>query len=317
MTTRSVRLWTSAVAVLVLLPACGGDDGSPSTGGGTSAGSSAATRPSATTSAPTSPTSTHSSSSSPQTSPTTAAGTLRAIPVYYVAESRRSFRLYREFRTVRDRGGAVASAVSAMTSLAPLDPDYLTPWRPASRISVSRKGTNLAIDLSADAFANTNLGSELAATAIQQLVYTATAAASQSGLPARTVTITRDGRSADVWGVLRIGAPTARAPLVDVQAQAWVTSPQEGDVRKAGSVTFTGFGTSFEATFGWVVRTVTGEVVARGSAMGGTGTGGYGPFSFSAKLGPGTYSVAISTDDPSGGAEGNEPATDDKTFTVR
>ncbi|GAA2161597.1 hypothetical protein GCM10009845_11860 [Pedococcus bigeumensis] len=211
----------------------------------------------------------------------------------------------------------MASAVGAMTSVAPLDPDYLSPWRPASRITVSRKGTGLVVDLSSDAFSNTNVGSELAATAIQQLVYTATAAASQAGTPATTVTITKDGKPADVWGVLRIGTATRRAPLLDVQAQVWVTSPQQGDVRKAGKVGFAGFGTSFEATFGWVVRTSAGKTVAHGSAMGGTGTGGFGPFSYSARLQPGTYIVVVSTDDPSGGAGANGPATDDKQFTVR
>ena len=311
MHTRSVRAVIGVAALLATTVACA-DNGTPA--------------PSA---SGTPPTSTSTTSASPSTAPSTPAttsnaspttgtsSTLKSIPVYYVAESQRSFKLYREFRTVPDRGGAVASAVGAMTSLAPLDPDYLTPWRPASRITVSRKGSAIAVDLSADAFSNTNVGSELAATAIQQLVYTVTAAASQSGVRATTVTITKGGKAADVWGVLRIGTATARSPLLDVQAQAWVTSPQQGDVRKAGTVGFAGFGTSFEATFGWVVRTSTGRTVAHGSAMGGTGTGGFGPFTFSARLKPGTYTVVVSTDDPSGGAAGNGPATDDKTFTVR
>jgi hypothetical protein len=253
----------------------------------------------------------------PGPSTTTPASTLKSIPVYYIAESQRSFKLYREFRNVPDTGGAVASAVSAMTRLAPRDPDYMTPWRPARRVSVSREGGNLAVDLSGDAFSNTALGSELAATAVQQLVYTATAAAAQSGTPATTVTITKDGKVADAWGTVRLGSATTRVPIADVQAQAWVTSPQEGDVRKAGQVTFRGFGTSFEATFGWVIRTTAGAKVAQGSAMGGTGTGGFGALSFRAQLVPGTYTVVLSTDDPSGGAEGHGPATDDKTFTVR
>lgn len=308
MRARAASAVAGAVVLLLSATACGGSD-TPTPSGSVSSSSSTSATPS---------TSSGTSSTTSSTSSTTGTSTtLGSIPVYYVAESQRSFKLYREFRNVPDRGGAVASAVGAMTSLAPLDPDYLTPWRPASRIAVSRKGSALTVDLSADAFSNTNVGSGLAATAIQQLVYTATAAASQSGMPATTVTITKDGKAADVWGVLRIGAATARSPLLDVQAQVWVTSPQQGDVRKAGTVSFAGFGTSFEATFGWVVRTSTGKIAARGSAMGGTGTGGFGPFSFSARLQPGTYTVVVSTDDPSGGAGGNGPATDDKKFTVR
>ncbi len=58
-------------------------------------------------------------------------------------------------------------------------------------------------------------------------------------------------------------------------------------------------------------------MVAKGSAIGGTGTGGFGSVSFSAQLEPGSYTVTLSTDDPSGGAEGGGPATDNKAFTVR
>lgn len=300
---RSMQVLSGLVVVLASLTACDGGDGDGDGDGGDG-------KPSSATSSTVTPT-------SPSPSTTAPASTLKSIPVYYIAESQGSFKLYREFRNVPNTGGAVASAVSAMTRLAPRDPDYMTPWRPASRVSVSRNGSNLAVDLSGDAFSNTNVGSELAATAVQQLVYTATAAASQSGTPATTVTITKDGKAADVWGTVRIGNAMTRAPRADVQAQAWVTSPQEGDVRKAGQVAFTGFGTSFEATFGWVIRTRAGATVAQGSAMGGTGTGGFGSLSFRAQLVPGTYTVVLSTDDPSGGAAGHGPATDDKTFTVR
>ena len=247
-----------------------------------------------------------------------ASGQLAAMPVYWIAESRQSFALYREFRTVPDAGGAVASAVAAMTRMKPLDPDYTTPWRPASTVKVAQRGAALTVDLSKDAFANTNLGSELASRALQQLVYTATAAAQKVGKPASTVAITVDGAAYDAWGVIRVGEPMRRAPMIDVQAHVWVTSPEEGaTVRPAGSVRFTGYGTSFEANFTWQVRTPSGEVQARGNAMGGTGTGGFGEFTFSTTLAPGTYVVEVSTDDASGGTEGPGPATDTKTFLVR
>ena len=257
---------------LALLTACGGGNGtSPSTtAGGTSSSSTTMSTTSpvgSSTTAPSTPVG-PSSSSSP-------VRTLSSIPVYYLGESQKSFKLFREFRVVPDTGGAIASAVSAMTRLAPLDPDYLTPWRPASRVHVARVGGNLAVDLSADAFASTTVGSEVAAAAIQQLVYTATAAAAQSGSPATTVSVTKDGKAADAWGVVRIGAAMRRAPIIDVQALAWVVTPQQGEVRPAGTVSFTGYGTSFEATFGWVIRTAAGRTVAQGSAMGGTGTGGF------------------------------------------
>jgi len=243
------------------------------------------------------------------------------MPIYWLGESRRSFVLYREFRDVPDVGGSdvggpVASAVSAMTSLKPLDPDYITPWRPASRVVVSRNGSVLNVDLSGDAFANTQVGSEVAERAVQQLVYTATAAAQQAGTPASSVKVTVDGAAFDAWGVIRLGGVIQRAPTAAVQAHTWVTSPQEGEDLPAGIVTFKGFGTSFEANFLWEVRNERNAIVAKGFTMGGGGDGTFGALTFTARLTPGAYSVKISGSDGSGGAEGPGPAVDDKSFTV-
>lgn len=265
--------------------------------------------------APTTAPTTTSPTASPADSPA-AASTLTGVPVYWVGDTGRTLGLYREFRDVRDTGGRVASAVAAMTRLKPLDPDYLTPWRPASRVTATQSGSALTVDLSRDALANTQVGSELAALAVQQLVYTATAAAQQAGTPATTVRILVDGAASDAWGAVRLGEPTRRSPMADVQAHAWVTSPRQGQSLPPGTVRFEGFGTSFEATFGWKVLSSTGTVVKQGSAMGGTGSGGFGTFRFSATLPAGTYTVRVATDDPSGGAEGNGPDVDTKRFTV-
>lgn len=289
MRTRTTLL---ALALAAALAGCGGSSGSgsarPTATSGTPAPSATATSPSA----------------------------LKNVAVYWVAESRGSFALYREFRQVPNAGGPIASAVAAMTRMTPLDPDYRTPWKPASRLTATQAGDAITVDLSADALSGTQVGSELAARAVQQLVYTATAAAAQAGSPARTVRILVDGKPSDAWGAVRVGEPTARALLADVQAHVWVTSPQEGAVVSAGSVKFTGYGTSFEATFGWKVRSAAGSVVAQGSAMGGT-MGTFGELTFSTRLTAGSYTVEISTDDPSGGAEGPGPAVDTKAFTVR
>jgi hypothetical protein len=294
MTRRTSTLGLLALALAATLSGCNGSD-SDTLGEPT---------PTATTASPTA-------------SPTASAPTtLKGVPVYWVAESRSSFRLYREFRDVPDVGGHVASAVAAMTRLRPLDPDYTTPWRPASTVTVTQSGSALTVDVSRDALASTQVGSELADVAVQQLVYTATAAAQQAGTPATTVRVLVDGQESDAWGAVHLGEPTRRAPLIDVQAQAWVTNPQEGQRLQAGTVRFQGFGTSFEATFAWKVTSSSGAVVAHGSAMGGTGDGGYGVVTWTANLSPGSYTVTLSTDDPSGGAEGHGPATDDKAFTV-
>ena len=308
--THHLRRLGVATTMLVGLGLAGcGDASTPGAGSSTTTasatGSPATTTPVATTSATTRP------------AGTTTAGQLDGIPVYWVGETARSFRLYREFRTVPDAGGPVASAVAAMTRMTPLDPDYMTPWRPAKRVEVTQTGSALTVDLSADAVSGRNVGSEVAARAVQQLVYTATAAAAKAGTPANTVTITIDGGPADAWGVVRLGEPTSRASMAEVQSHAWVTSPQEGSQLPAGRATFNGFGTSFEANFLWKVTNAAGAVVAKGNAMGGTGDGGFGAFTFAATLTAGSYTVELSTDDPSGGAEGRGPMIDTKRFTVR
>jgi len=56
--------------------------------------------------------------------------------------------------------------------------------------------------------------------------------------------------------------------------------------------------------------------VAKGNAMGGTGTGGFGEFAFERTLPAGQYVITMSTEDPSGGAEGGGPHVDTKSFTV-
>jgi hypothetical protein len=245
------------------------------------------------------------------------------MPLYFVGESQQDLRLYREFRTIRKVDGPISSAISAMTRLQPLDPDYVNPWRPASSVWVSQKGSALTVDLSADAFRNTKVGSELATRAIQQLIYTATAAAHTTGHDATSVTITVEGKPADVWGVVHVGTPMARAPMIDVQGHAWVTSPQQGDIVPAGRVRFAGYGTSFEATFHWEVTAAPGtKVVAHGTVMGGS-MAEFGSFEWSTKLAPGAYTVRLATDDPSGDHEGqgehegHGPAVDTKAFTVR
>ena len=312
------RPWLPWAGALVAAAVAGIVAGIVLTSDGPDAGQPAATPTVTDTSGPvTAEPTTPPPTTAPATTAPPAAGTLTGIPVYWVGQPNRDFALFREFRDVPDAGGPIASAVAAMTREKPLDPDYTTPWRPASRVEVSRDGSNVTVDLSADAFANTNVGSALAELAVQQLVYTATAAAQTGGTPASTVTVTVDGEPYDAWGTVRLGEPMQRASQVEVQSHAWVLSPTQGATVPAGTVTFKGFGTSFEANFVWRIATESGAEVAKGFATGGTGTGGFGEFTFTADLAPGSYTVEVSTDDPSGGAEGPGAATDDKAFTVR
>ena len=325
-TRRSLTLGAAMLAVAASMSACAGAATPP----GAAIGPASSTPPaSASTTTPTPVTSTPVTStpvtSTPVTTPTrtpvttsvTGPASSVVVPVYWIGESRRSFALYREFRTVPDAGTPMASAVAAVTRMKPLDPDYLTPWRSASRVTARQSGNAITVDLSADAFANTHVGSALAERAVQQLVHTATAAAQNAGHPASTVTITVDGKPFDAWGAVHLGDPMKRAEMAAVQAHTWVTTPQEGDTVPAGQVVFRGYGTSFEANFPWEIRSAVGAVVAKGFTMGGGGDGTFGELTFTVPLKPGSYTVKLSGDDASGGAEGPGAATDDKHFTVR
>ncbi len=235
------------------------------------------------------------------------------VPIYYLGDSKTQSWLYREFRQVPNVGNRTASAVRAMTRLAPLDSDYRTPWRPASRITVTPAGNALTVDLSADAFAGSVAGAQEAKLAIQQLIWTATAAAQTSG----KVTVLVDGKPSTVWGSVQLGQPMGRDP--QARAPIWITDPQQGQTDKAGTVTVKGSSTSFEGTLRWEVADASsGKVVQHGQTTGGA-NGSYGDFSFTVKLPAGKYTVSGYAEDASGGEskEGPKMFTDTKTWTVQ
>lgn len=239
-----------------------------------------------------------------------AAGELSGVPVYYVGDSGGSFRLFREFRTVADLGDPVESAVMAMMSVPPMDPDYSTPWVAPDELEVEREGSSITVDVSADAFSG-SVGSELSALALQQLVYTATAASTLDGPAATTVTILMDGAAADAWGHVRVGEPMTRAPQAQVLSHVWVLSPAEGDELNAEEVTVSGYGASFEANFVWRVEGPSGPL--EGFTLSDNGMG-FGEFDVTVDLEPGTYTVTVES---TSGLEEFVPHTDSKTFTVR
>lgn len=238
------------------------------------------------------------------------AGEISGVPVYYVGDSAGSFRLYREWRTVPDLGDPVESAVMAMMATPPLDPDYSTPWMAPDELEVEREGSSITVDVSADAFSG-SVGSELSALALQQLVYTATAASTLDGPAATTVTILMDGAAADAWGHVRVGEPLTRAPQAEVLSHVWILSPAEGQEVDAGEVTISGYGASFEANFVWRVEGPSGT--EEGYTLSDNGMG-FGELDFTVDLEPGTYTVTVEN---TSGMEEFVPHTDSKTFTVR
>ncbi len=248
-------------------------------------------------------------------SPTTQAptGELKGVPVYWLGESKANVWLYREFHTVPDVGGAVASAVSAMTSMEPDDPDYSTPWSPASSVTATVEGGAITVDISADAFAGAGVGSQVAERAVQQLVWTATAAAGIGSVP---VTITVDGGAYDAWGAVSLGEPMSRDG--EARGRIWIDSPTEGQNVNAGTaVKVTGTSMAFEANIHWEVQDESGAIVQENFAMGGSQT--FENYEFTIEdLEPGTYTLHVYAPDMSDGEspEGLKMHEQTRTFTV-
>ncbi len=118
-----------------------------------------------------------------------------------------------------------------MMSEKPLDPDFFTPWQNPKKLTTSISGKNvITVDVSPDAF-NSNLDADMAQRAIQQLVYTATAAGASSGLidsgQQIQVVILVDGHTDYLaFDHVKLGTPMpARMGMV---APVWIIDPQEG-----------------------------------------------------------------------------------------
>lgn len=233
----------------------------------------------------------------------------RALGVYYVVDTRVGFRLAREIRDLPGKDPA-AEAVRAMIAGA-VDPDYGTTWNPATRVlRVTRNKEVITVDLSGAA-RTANAGSEAAALMVQQLVYTVTEAVDKQA----AVRLLIDGKPpGDLWGVVRWDKPVRRAAAVDVRSLVQIDSPRDGETTSS-PVTVKGEAATFEANVPWRVLDTNGKVVKKGFTMTSEGQT-FAPFSFDVALKPGTYTIEISEDDPSGGAAGT-PMTDSKTVTVR
>lgn len=238
----------------------------------------------------------------PAPSPVGQAGSL--VPVYWVGETGGVDRLFREFRRspAGASGDAISDAVHLMTSEDPLDPDYRSPWSPASEVSSSISTDNvITLDISSDAF-DGQLGEEDALLAVQQLIYTATAAASDAGL-------IRGGESSSVivlvdatadyraFGSVDLGGEWSRDAAV--LAPVWIIDPQEGVGLDAGALTVHGVAWAPLTTATWSIlplkkgRPDPGRPVGEG-VVGIGGDGAAGTYSFSVELPPGRYQITVS-----------------------
>ena len=242
-------------------------------------------------------------------------------PVYWIGRTGSDVFLYREFRDVPEQENPVTRALRSMMADKPLDPDFFSPWQDPDELATSISGKDvITVDVSEDAF-NSNLDADMAARAVQQLVYTATAAAASSGLidsgQQIRVRILVDGHTDYVaFDHVQLGDLMTRAP--GMAAPLWIIDPQENVEVANGSVKITGRSTLPGGKLRWqILRAeegsskapfLTGETTAAAEA------GASGVFTLALSLPPGDYELRVAQ---AGVGDGPDQHEDTRSFNVR
>lgn len=309
---RSMAPIIAAVAVLVIglvaylvIKVAGG---SPPTASPTVTVTAPASTPALTTgpSTPSSPaTSTTSASPTSTVSPTSPVPGAVTLPVYYVDEVSGLFgpRLYREFRQLAPlAAGKVATAVQAMLTLPPNDPDYSTLWPAATLVnSVTVAGGVATVDL--NNYPST-LGSGHESAAVSQLVYTVTAVdPSITGVKIRLNGAVPTSGHLDLTGAQKRGNP------LNQLANVWILGPTQG-LSTGSPVIVKIYGTGFEGNVPLKVFQGATEVTSTHVT---TMMGGFAEAQVSITLSPGTYELRAYNDN---GMDASLQVWDTKTFTV-
>lgn len=212
---------------------------------------------------------------------------VQSVPVYYVG--RQDGKLHREFRNLAASGDMVSTVVNAILTVAPLDPDYSSAWNPGKVIGVSREGSVVTVNLSADAFPD-NTNETMTQQAIGQVVQ---AVHEVLDAPDLEVRFTANGTTPppSFAGGHRIQESSALAKL-------WVNNPGNGARLAAGTVTFSGV-VQPDAGQPRVLVTDSNDTLLT-SLYAQTGTeadaDGWREWSVSLTLEPGSYLVRVETE---------------------
>ena len=242
-------------------------------------------------------------------------------PVYWIGRSNDKTFLYREFRDVAEQDNPVTRALRVMMSQKPLDPDFFTPWQNPKKLASSISGKNvITVDLSADAF-NSNVDPAMAERAVQQLVYTATAAAASAGLidagQQIQVVVLVDGHTDFLaFNQVRLGSPTART--AGMVAPVWIIDPQEGTSVEDGAIKISGRSTAPGGALRWEILRIDGSIKTaylNGTTTASAETGQSGAFNLTVSLAPGNYEVRVSQLEDGNPAENLNQDT--RGFTVK
>ncbi len=220
------------------------------------AGCSSSPTPTPTSSTTTSPSS--SSTPSPTATPTVST---KAYAQYWVADTARGFRLYREYVRLEITPDPIITSLRALIAGKPKDSDYVSLWPKETKInSVVVSGNLATIDLT---LGKMNVGAEAESMAIAQLVWTATAA----NTTVKRILLTVDGKLAEsIAGHVDATKPFSRGLTYEVLAPVWITYPEEGAVVRSQGFKLSGMASTFEANVAWKVFQ-NGKLVKQGSTL--------------------------------------------------
>jgi spore germination protein GerM len=245
----------------------------------------------------------------------------QTIPVYWLGHSDSAVYLYREFLPTPTTDEPIVSALEAMMTRSPKDPDYFSVWNKPSRLGASISAKNvITVDVSSDAFSQT-VDAGIAKRSVAQLVYTATAAAAMAGLinPGATiqVSVLVDGHTGyNAFGHVSLNNPQTRDP--SLLAPVWIIDPGNGSTYHGLPLKVSGQGISPSGTLSWslaeVVDGKAGRVYQSGTVKIPKGPDQLGPFSFNLVPPLGTYQISVFTSDPT--APGGQAGVDSKVVTL-
>jgi hypothetical protein len=226
-------------------------------------------------------------------------GGTTAVPAYFVGETPTGDRLYREFQAVQ--GATPGMSGLALLESGPADPDYRTLW-PAGSFEEQISDPEAGV---VHVYLTDAAPEDPSALALQQVVYTV-----RAGLQEQ-VEVTFHRGQAEVGTV-------AAAPQLQTLSLVNLSDPFEGQV-VGDSLQVEGVANSNEATVPW--RIVQGSVEVDASFFTAAGSMGTRLFQFEGEidvssLDPGTYTLIVETDDPTGGSEGPGAYSDSRSFVI-
>ncbi len=226
----------------------------------------------------------------------------RAAGIYYAADvADQGPRLYREFARVATCEDPIAESVAHMLGVPPVDPDYESLWEPGTEVlAVATKGKTATVDLSAFPA----LGAAFEDAAVQQLVWTVTAADTS----VKEVRLLVNGDVPDS-GHQDWSAPVARANALQTLANVWIVAPTQG-ATSGSPVQVSVYGTGYEGNV--PIAVFQGDVEVESTFLT-TMQGGFAEASTEISLPAGDYTVRAYND------SGRDPGLtlwDSKDFSV-